>query len=135
MSSFKKLYIKKFYNFIKNNYNYNLLFNYFSFNNENVSFVLERVSFIKYEFIEENNVKLVINYNGIKFNNLFINYENIHSINIYDNNEIFIDVINYYSNDFLVLNLKTNEIKEIKSVIKNNMYNYFTYHTFKKLKN
>ena len=70
MSSFKKLYIKKFYNFIKNNYNYNLLFNYFSFNNENVSFVLERVSFIKYEFIEENNVKLVINYNGIKFNNL-----------------------------------------------------------------
>jgi len=135
MSSFKKLYIKKFYNFIKNNYNYNLLFNYFSFNNENVSFVLERVSFIKYEFIEENNVILVIKWNGIKFNNLFINYENIHSINIYDNNEIFIDVINYYSNDFLVLNLKTNEIKEIKSVIKNNMYNYFTYHTFKKLKN
>ena len=54
---------------------------------------------------------------------------------VYDNCQFFIDVINYYSNDFLVLHLKTTEIKEIKNLIKNNMCSYFRYNSFMKLKN
>jgi len=130
MSSFKKLYIKKFYNFIKRNVSYFDSFNSFI----NKEYFLN-VSFIKHQIAEKDNVKLIIQHNGIKIDDLFINYESICSMGVYDNFQFFIDVINYYSNDFLVIHLKTTEIKEIKNLIKNNMCSYFRYNSFKKLKN